>query len=188
MTWDLLRKRIIFHFGLGSFQMLLGPLIRLSESRIYLVHQSLEDYQIDLGKDSIIPLAFSFGVNLQRGSLMIAQSCIRYLSSADFGEDLSSEQSSDTPNVLIPSSEPSLLEHLQENMLDLLSFELHDGSLFKKTAEAERFTFFAKRHKLYDYAAMHWATHFAQSNDEAKAELHEAAVALCAPGSDRFGD
>lgn len=35
---------------------------------------------------------------------------------------------------------------------------------------------------------MHWATHFAQSYDEANAELHEAAVALCEPGSDRFGD
>lgn len=179
-------------FGLGFIQVLLGPLIRLSESRIYLVHQSLRDYLIDLGKDSINPLAFSFGVNLQRESLMIVQSCIRYLSSADFGEDLSSEQSSDkdSPNVPIPSSESSSLEHSQDNMLDLLSFELHDGSLFKEdsVAEAERFALFTKRHKIYDYAAMHWATHFAQSYDEANAELHEAAVALCEPGSDRFGD
>lgn len=179
-------------FGLGSVQAILGPLIRLSESRIYLVHQSLRDYLIDLGKDPTNPLASSFGVILQRESLMIAQSCIRYLSSADFGEDMFSEQPSDkgSPNIPIPSSESSSLEHLRDNMLERLSFELHDDALFKEdsVAEAERFALLAKRHQLYDYAAMHWATHFAQSNDEANTELHAAAAALCEPGSDRFGD
>jgi len=179
-------------FSLDSVQVILGPLIRVSDSRIYLVHQSLKEYLVDLGNAASSPLASNFGVCLARESLMIARSCIRYLTSTDFGEDLSSGQMSEkgSPSFSMPSPKSSPLEHLQDDMLELLPFQVHDGSLFKEQSvvEAERFALLAKRHKLYDYAALHWATHLAQSNDEANIEVLDAAAALCEPRSDCSGD
>ena len=181
-----------FAFTLDSIQVILGPLIRISNSRIYLVHQSLKEYLIDIGSNQESPLASSFGISLQRESLMIAKSCIRYLALTDFGEDLTLGQLSnkDSPSIptLSPRSSPS--EQFQDDMLDLLPFQVHDGSLFKEdyVVEGERFALLAKRHRLYDYAAMHWATHLAQSKGEASTELLDTAATLCKPRTDCFGD
>ena len=179
-------------FSLDSLEVLLGPLIRVSDSRIYLVHQSLKEYLIDLGNDQINPLAASFGVNLQRESLMITQSCIRYLTSREFGEGSSSGQPSDkdSPSIPIHSPVSRSFEQSRDDMLDLSAYELQGGSLFKEGSdvEAENFVFLVERHKLFDYAAMHWAAHFAQSSDQVSIELLDAAAALCDPRSDGFGD
>jgi len=52
-------------FDVNSIQLILGPLIKVSESRVYLVDQSLKEYLIDLGNDETNLLATVFGVHVQ---------------------------------------------------------------------------------------------------------------------------
>lgn len=168
-------------FSFPLVQRLLGPLIRISDSKVYLVHTTLRDYLIHLNDTPEEPLAIDFGVNLSRDHLKIAQSCMLYLSLEDFNRGMfatDSDESSLRSLSTIASCEAFRLSD------EFLAFP----DLFKEQSpyDMDRCDMLAARHVFFDYAAKHWAFQFERSNPFADTNLHELAVSTCDTGSAIF--
>ena len=169
-------------YDLEAAQTLLGPLIRVSESRISLIHQSLKEYLIDLSHDQGNPLASVFGVDVQRDTLLLASACMQYLGLDEFDESIFLlHESSDELSV-------SSKELESNDETSVISLNLGNEHIFKEdfVIESETCIATAIRYGLFDYAALHWASHFAQSNIMASLEQHKAAIALSSFGSNRL--
>lgn len=67
---------------------ILGPLVRIWDSRIYLVHQSLKAFLQTLYFQTENPLSAIYGINTHKASLLMAEMCVLYLSLDDFKHDL----------------------------------------------------------------------------------------------------
>ena len=176
-------------FGLDTAQAVLGPLIRISQSRIALVHQSLKDYLVELSCNPANPLAVTFGVDLQRDTLVVASACMRYLAFDNFEQSIFiTDDSSDQHCTSSPRVDAFEQESNDESSVS--AFDLSNDTIFKdeSTVEAEMCTILADRYKLFNYAAMHWAIDFARINTAASDEQHQAAIALCISGSDRLAN
>ena len=59
----------------------LGPLVRIWDNRIYLVHQSLKEFLLTLSNQTDNPLSTTYGVDLRRAKLAFGRS-VRHLSVA----------------------------------------------------------------------------------------------------------
>ncbi|CZT41634.1 uncharacterized protein RSE6_01393 [Rhynchosporium secalis] len=164
-----------------TIEEILGPLVRIWKSRIYLVHLSLKEFLLGIAEEPAYPLSSSFGIDSAKSNLLIAESCIRYLLLDDFSydlflvEDASSEISPTTPS---DDSDDTLgLEdlwdpfHIGENGRE-------DMFIDPVILEAEACTRIEKRYPLFDYAATHWAEHFALGCKSASPELKAAARRL----------
>ncbi|PVH89215.1 hypothetical protein DL98DRAFT_476718, partial [Cadophora sp. DSE1049] len=66
----------------------LGPLVRIWDSHIYLVHLSLKEFLLNLSEQPDNPLSACFGVHSVRANLLLAEACISYLLLDDFTQDL----------------------------------------------------------------------------------------------------
>jgi hypothetical protein len=78
----------------GTIEGVLGPLIRIWDSRIYLVHLSLKEFLHKLLTQIENLLCAAYGVNPSKAALMIAEGCISYLVLQNFSNDLFSEPES----------------------------------------------------------------------------------------------
>ena len=133
----------------------LGPLVRISDSQIYLVHQSLKDFLIDLATQKDSSLSAIYGVHPLKASLEITKACVSYLSLSEFEQDLfetqSSTQNSPTSFVETPAEADT------EPLWDPFNLEeaeiFRDAALFEETACQS----IAEQYPFFDFAARHWA-------------------------------
>lgn len=171
-------------FRLESIQTILGSLIKVIDSRVDLIHQSVKDYLIELSTDQSNPLSADFGIDLQNESLKLAQSCIYYLGLDDFKTDIFTAEHF-APTDSPASSIAPLSERIPSDEPSLFFFNLQDDHLFREPylVEAEMCTAIATRYPLFDYASTYWATHFSQGNDKSSPETHDDAIRLCERGS-----
>ncbi|KAL2071242.1 hypothetical protein VTL71DRAFT_12477 [Oculimacula yallundae] len=164
----------------------LGPLIRIWNSRIYLVHLSLKEFLLGLTEEPDHPLAAKFGIHSAKANALIAEACICYLSLDDFSRDMFIVDEKDTDTS--PISRLSLSD--ESNTQDIYSLEdlwdpFHIGEngredLFLDPAvlEAEACTRIEGRYPFFDYAAMHWSEHFALGSELATPKLKATARSL----------
>lgn len=166
---------------LESIRMLLGPLIRISGSRVYLVHQSLKDFLLHLSAIPSHPLAGHFGVNLQHETLMLVQSCVQYLSFNDFEGDMFSHGfalEGESPES--PSSLSDWQDREKDDTFEVSSFDLFNEPIFKEqhVLDAEFCVSISNHYHLYDYAALHWAAQFAQCSERPSNKVHDAVISF----------
>jgi ankyrin repeat domain-containing protein 50 len=174
---------------LESIRMILGPLIRIFESKVYLVHQSLKDFLLNLSADQSNPLSRHFGIDLQHETLMLVRSCVRYLALDDFDRDMFSPDrrlEDDSPNS--PSSRQQ--EHDSDDEVGEFSFNLFEDPIFKEqhVLDAEACVLISSYYRLFDYAATYWGPQFAHNNGGASFELHDAVKILCEGQTYRFSN
>ena len=142
----------------------LGPLIRIWDSRIHLVHQSLKEFLQTLAARTENPLSALYGVSLPKANMLIAQACVSYLSLDDFRRDLVSQ---DQHKIKVEESPISPVSKSMEG--EALTFwdmvDLGEDALFQdpSAAEAEACAFIETQHPFYDYSARHWAQHFSSA-------------------------
>ncbi|KAF2431165.1 hypothetical protein EJ08DRAFT_696835 [Tothia fuscella] len=164
-----------------TVQKLLHPLVRVNNGAVYLVHHSIKEFLLSLPHNRRESLASSFGVNVSRDALVLAKACMHYLSSEAFSIDLFSQSDwilNDSP----VSPKASFSDEPQEGSeSSLIGFDLEDVQIFKEGADlkADTWARIADQHKLLDYAAGNWATHFAQCSIDGRVELQDLAIALC---------
>lgn len=136
----------------------LGPLVRIMNSQVYLVHLSLKEYLQDLASQSENSLAVKYGVDSMQANLVLADACASYLQLDDFKEDMFSPEHS---NVESPVSPIAGLDDSEafEQIWD--PFDLGEDTFIKDPAEfeAEACQTIQTRYSFYDYAARHWAEH-----------------------------
>ena len=162
-------------FGLESVQSVLGQLVRVHASHVELVHQSLNEYLTGLSSGVQDSLAVTFGVNLIRDKIGVFEACSMYLSLEEFGQDIyttldTAEDDSFSDEELTSSCTSSYL-----------GLDLFDEQIFKEDEFADETTWAAvnAKYKLFDYAALHWASDFAKCNEMATGEHDLAALSLC---------
>ncbi|KAF2454898.1 hypothetical protein BDY21DRAFT_325395 [Lineolata rhizophorae] len=163
---------------LESIQVLLGPLVRVLDSKVHLIHQSLKDYLVQLGSEEDHPLAPDFGVNAQQDKLAIARACINYLARSEFhsslfdGDHLAEDQS--------PTSQADEPED-QGSVDEVSLFAIHGDTIFKDqaTVNVDRCSAVASRYPFFDYAATHWASHLSECEAVASQYLRQQVVKIC---------
>lgn len=165
----------------------LGPLIRIWDSRIYLVHQSLKEFLTTLSTKTENPLSVLYGVDPCKASLLLGEACVKYLLLDDFRKDLfAMEQAStiDSPLSLLPDSpiassskeadEIGIIEQLWDTL------DLGDDTMFRDPAafEAEVCTSVGTLYTFFDYSTMHWAEHFSAACCISPPELQSSVIIL----------
>lgn len=161
----------------------LGPLVRIWDSQIYLVHLSLNEFLLNLTEHPDNPLASRFGIHSTGANLLIAEACICYLLLDDFSNDLfSADEAVSERSPVSPSDEakPQDVKSLED-----LWDPFHIGEEGRETMfidpailEAEACTRIEKRYSFFDYAATHWPDHFALGCTLASPELKSTAHLL----------
>ena len=164
----------------------LGPLVRIWDSRIYLVHQSLKEFLQRLSTRTESPLSAAYGVDSCQANLLLAKACVSYLLLDDFKEDLfSKDQSSTTDSPTSPLSVSNEVKYIEQSWDP---FDLEEDHLFKDPAvsETEACAAIRKQYLSFDYAARHWAEHFLSAGLIIMPELQES-VSLLSNGTTTTG-
>jgi ankyrin repeat domain-containing protein 50 len=156
----------------------LGPLIRIWDSRIYLVHQSLKEYLQQLSTQRENQLPALYGVDPQKSSLLLAEACVSYLLFDDFKPDLFAvERSSIEDSPTSPAELPTDVESV-EQLWDPFNLETLD--LFKDSAvfDAEACARIGHQYTFFDYSARHWAEHISSASTICPPELQKSVLLL----------
>jgi len=159
----------------------LGPLVRVSDSKVVLVHHSAKEFLLQkVGVDNVSHTMYATSV--KESALVMASACIHYLLLEDFSVDLfrlgkpaseSSSGSSDTSEIPGYSVSPRNL--WDEDVGDL---DVHVLFRERDLLDADVCQSLVSKHAFYQYAALHWTEHFALCETSATPELREAAKRL----------
>lgn len=162
-----------------TIQGILGPLIRVSDSRVTLVHQSLKAYLLS-DADTAGASDVLGDISITQSDLQMASACIWYLSLNDFGADIFASEASPTGSSysiqsVVDDSDSGVFGELWDD-----SHSLHTHLLFREpdALYTEYCRHIASKYPFYKYASMHWADHLSQCEDVATEELREAAMSL----------
>ncbi|MCJ1359347.1 MAG: hypothetical protein MMC33_009349 [Icmadophila ericetorum] len=164
----------------------LGPLVRISDSRVYLIHQSLKEYLHDLSTRADDPLRIMYGVDPHNAAMLLANACALYLSLDDFAKDLFiANQSINDESPVSPVLHSSDVGDTLEIFAD--PYSLADDMILKDPAELE---FEAQKaisanYLFFDYSATHWAEHFSSCSKICPQELRKRALSLSDTTNDR---
>jgi ankyrin repeat protein len=156
----------------------LGPLVRIWDSRIYLVHQSLKEFLQTLSTQGGNPLSATYGVDPRKASLLLAESCVSYLLLDDFKHDLFSPNYSNIedspPSPVAGSTEVESIEQHWD------PFDLGENTFFKDPAAFEEAACLSirTRHCFFDYSARYWAEHFSSACSISSPELQKSVIML----------
>lgn len=156
----------------------LGPLVRIWDHRIYLVHQSLKEYLQTLPNDLGSALAGTYGVDQHKADLLLAESCVSYLMLEEFNRDMFLSELpdiEDSPTSAV--TDPTNTEQINNPWM---GFDLEEDLMFKDPAELDIDTCvtIGKEYAFFDYAARHWATHFASASLVSSPGLRRSVVQL----------
>lgn len=164
----------------GTLEGVLGPLIRIWDGRVYLVHQSLKEYlHIKATPNkSKNPFLATYGTDKHEADLLLAESCISYLMLEDFNRDMFLHDKlgladSSTSTVTESTETKSIESHWS-------GFELEDYLPFKGPAELDMdaCVSIGERYALFDYAARYWSVHFASASMEGSNKLQKDVLQL----------
>ena len=156
----------------------LGPLVRIWDAQIYLVHQSLKDFLLSLSTQSTHPLSAIFGIDPREASSVLARACVQYLLLDDFENDLYSRHRPSLEESPISERESSTDAGSIEQFWD--SMNIGDDTLFNDPAEleAEYCAYIAKQYPLFDYSARYWTKHFLSASPRSIPELQDSVLTL----------
>lgn len=169
-----------------TLRQVLGPLIRISDSKVSLVHQSAKEFILQhSGTNEELPPKIRT-IAPQDCTLAIATACIDYLLLDDFAKSLFGlvdspvksrfDSDSDSQDAYETSPAGSVNKPFWENddeELDLAGLMKEPGALDEDTCQL-----LASKYPFYSYAALNWTEHFALCEETAPPRLRDAAKTL----------
>jgi len=170
-----------------TIETILGPLIRISEGRVYFVHQTAKDFLNSLYKQPDHPLSKAYGIDQINADLLLARSCISYLLLNDFSVDSFAEDqggTQDSPCSLLRTSEDEGLDDIWDEL------DLRDNMFLRDpdVADSERCSLIAKKYAFFDYSAVHWTRHFALCSTICSEDLQQSALELLQSNTNKFSN
>lgn len=160
----------------------LGPLVRISDSKVYLVHLSLKEYLCQSIRDSSDrSLARQYHIDMSNANLFTASACMNYLTLDDFSEDQFAKRKSSIRSTSSDSDDTSQSECQSGSQTGNSETSLGIfGNLLQENEDVaiENCASLARRLTLIDYSARYWAKHFAQSQDLADQSLQDLALRI----------
>lgn len=160
---------------LRTLQLVLGPLVRISESKVSLLHQTVKEFLFNpaMGDEN-------YTLTAEDCALYMSMACARYLLLSDFSQDAFVHHLS--PDTSFASSSSSETGSPASDYLFSAGFwadetQLGSERLFQETSVlAEEVCMNIKgKYPFYHYAAMHWADHYAMSERYAPPQMRKAA-------------
>lgn len=154
---------------------IVGSFVRFEASRVSLIHQSAKDFLAGFARSSSDDTIQSFGISPSVAALCIASTCIQYLLLEDFATD-----------VFVTERHSSDYDIDENAMIDPKTFDffsVHGGEHFLNIGDGlgeENCLAISQRYGFFDYAATHWAEHFALCESIAPKELWDAVRRLTA--------
>ena len=163
----------------------LGPLVRISDSKVYLVHISLKEFLCSSIKN-VQDERFSkrYHINLQHAHTLLASACMSYLSLNEFNDDLYVMNSASISESSPVSAQIDHDEEQLEDSVNVFGTLLHNEEEFDACA----CTRISHRYKLFEYAATSWARHFAESQETIQAPFRDLALRLSEKGETKFSN
>jgi len=168
--------------GTENIQALLGSLVRIRDSHIELLHKSLRDFLIRLGNEPQDDFSAKFGVDVPRDTGIVLDACLMYLFLVEVDEDIDGRLS---PPVNDRADDEELVSNSSSSLSGLnLSFlgmdALNDTILAHEDFfEDSSWEATIAKYILFDYAALHWVSHFAQRRERATRDENDIAVFVC---------
>jgi ankyrin repeat domain-containing protein 50 len=156
----------------------LGPLVRIYDSRIYLVHQSLKEFLQALSVETEHPLSAMYGIDSRKANLLIAEACVSYLLLDDFRVDIfAQDEASIEHSPTSPVADSAEVESIGQ-LWDM--FDLKDDILFKDPSifEAEACVSIGNQYPFFEYSARHWAEHYLSASLMSQPKLEKAVLSL----------
>lgn len=133
---------------------------RIEDSKVPLTHSFFKEFlYTTVGNHPDEELSMRFKIDIGEANLFLASACMTYLVLEDFSQDL-------------------------YTLLEVGTRSEDDSSMFgnflqePEELEAEICVSLAQKYTLFEYSAMNWATHFAQSQDLADGSLKSLALRL----------
>lgn len=163
---------------LETIEGILGPMVRISDSRVSLVHQSAKEYLHALSTQKDNPLCAVYGVDPHKASMLLAQVCISYLSLDDFKADIFSMHQLSVDDL--PISTVAQTPELDNTHAFVDPSSIGEDTILQDPAvvESEACKSIAERYTLFDYSAMHWAGHFSSCSGIRSQALVRSALAI----------
>ncbi|KXX73339.1 Ankyrin repeat domain-containing protein 50 [Madurella mycetomatis] len=164
-----------------TLQGVLGPLVRVFDSKVALVHQSAKEFLLHhLGSSEELSTIRAFSA--EDCTLAIASACIDYLLLDDFSEDIFNTELSPT-SLTFGSSvmyENSPVSASPKPFWDEDTEDLNVGALFEEPDTLIETTrqLLVSKHAFFRYSSLHWVEHFAACETSAPIRLREAANKL----------
>lgn len=170
-----------------SVELIFGPLVRFSRTRVYFIHSTVKDFFVELSAEEKHPLHETHGTDLMSAHLTLAISCMRYLLLDEMAIDHFDSQDSpvETSTTIILSTQSPV-----DPMPMAELFSIHDVS-FLKDVEAlhqEASVQLRSAYKAYDYAALNWPHHYALCQNLVSDALLAETSALFDTGSTPFSN
>ena len=155
----------------------LGPLVRIWDSGVYLLHQSLKEYLQDLSTRTEDPFSAIYGVDPYKANLLLAKACVSYLLLDDFKQDLLRRDQSDTEDSPISPVAFSTVESI-EQLWGL--FDVGETTLFQdiQVWESDTYRSIGNQYAFFDYSARYWAEHFSSACSISPPELQKPILLL----------
>jgi len=163
-------------------QLVVGPFVRIEAQKVSLIHQSVKDFLTGHALSSPDSTVREFGTSTPTAALHMASTCIRYLSLEEFATDIFILPT-------LPWDEDDTIAGVQEDTdsesLFDLGFDMKGDTIMDTGDGSDERTrvSIAERYQFYDYAAMHWARHYAQCETVVDRSTQEAFRSLTQPGS-----
>ncbi len=156
----------------------LGSLVRIWDRRIYFVHQSFKEYLLTLPNGLQSALAGTYGIDQHKADLLLANSCVSYLMLEDFNRDLFLRDQLGTEDSPTSTATNPIETELMDDLWS--GFELGECVAFKDPAEVEIdiCATIGNNFALFDYAARHWAAHFASASLVSSPDLRRSVLQL----------
>jgi hypothetical protein len=160
----------------------LGPLVRINDSRIFPVPQ-LKEFLTSLAVPKETPLSATYGVDPRKANLLLADIFISYLLRDDFKQVFSVDHLSDLDSPLSPdlgflaTSSPQSAE--DGGSIEQL-YNLSEDTMSKDplVLEAEAYEFIRRQYPFFGYSATRWPAHFSSACSISPPELQNSVLVL----------
>lgn len=158
-------------------QSFLGPLVRVSASQVSLIHQSFKEFILEHSAEVAVPFPSLRTVNAQNSAHLLATACVQYLLLHDFQTDFFAATDSPSPSEALGDVSTS---EFAPDFWDNKDADLDAGALFGDafSSVSGACETLETNFAFYNYAALHWAEHFAICEEIATADLRKAARSL----------
>lgn len=153
-----------------TIQGILGPLVRISDNKVSLVHQSAKEFLQNLWTRKDNPLSQVFGVEIEKANFLLTEATMSYLLLEDFAVDKFAYATDiDSPGGAQPENKDTVWDAFElEEDITLQEIEYTSYHTYQDIADA---------HTLFDYSARYWPEHYSRSGS-AKISVFKSAFSL----------
>ncbi len=172
----------------NSIQLMFGPLIRFPDQHVSFVHSTVRDFFLELGTNTTHALSRTYGTDIASAHLALAEACINYLLLDEISNDLFNENEPSSAATVSSISPVIVAEEETDDYAAM--FNIKDVMFLRDEEDMDEDTCSRIRTSLaaFDYAAAHWAHHYASCEHIVPETLARQATLLSDPSQVQFSN